>query len=406
MPESLWSRFDITAKFHKVPQGESPIKRNTPLGSAFSVGLIFAAAAVTIGLYDANVIVAASALVLLKGAAIRTTVRISLDLPLGDPLGDSAPYCADITFNQSSFRGMSCNNGASNISLGKSCEVILTNCTFAGESARLSFDVPWHERYVQYSVSVDSTFESMEHRLSGVVTSGSPSFLIPQEHEVVVAVLAQQALLNDTTNAMLTRDGFELRHLRCVSPKPVRAEGWDLTFPPGVTTPSWQLTIEIEPSQTLYETVRSRKQGPLQLAMAILAAVTSLIGMSQSAFAWVEGPISTLREFCFRTHRQRKERRNSNDDTELQRFPEGRLLLEPAAAKSPESTSKDDVAALQLSIQQLHQQHEQTIQQLRQQHEQYEQTIQQLRQRHERDMSEMQQAIKQLHAAIVPHGGA
>ena len=420
IPESLWSRFDLTALYHLVPQGGSSIKRNTPLGCAFSVALSFCAAAVAAGLYDANVVLESSALVLLKRAA-RTTLRVSLNLPLGDQLGDSTPYCAGIAYVQKSLQGMSCNNEIRNSSLGKFCDVVLANCTFTSPSARLTFDVPWHERYVEWTVYVDSTFEAMEHSLSGNTTSGSPSYLIPPEQEVVVAMLAQHALLNDTTNAKLTKDGFLLKDLPCVPPKPVPAEGWNLAFPQGVITPAWKLTIELRASQNLYETVRSRKQDPLTLTMGILAAVTSLIGISKPVFTWVEGPISNFRKFCARAYHRRKQRRYS--EQELQTVAHGTLLAEPGA-KSAEAATKDDVAAtvkaertkwLQAinDVDKTLQQHEQTIlqreQTSQQLHQQHEQAIQKLRQQHERDISELHQTIKQLqdalHAAVASFRG-
>jgi hypothetical protein len=169
IPEMLWTKVDITAQFHKVPQGGSPVKRNTQLGAAFTFALAFLAAALATSLDAANEVQETSALVPPKGDAVGTRLRVSLTLPLGDPLGSSTPYCASIAYLPNLFQGMSCAN-TGEVSFGTSCGLSLTGCTFTSPFARLTFQVPWSERVVKWSVAVDSTLEATQHTLSGVLT--------------------------------------------------------------------------------------------------------------------------------------------------------------------------------------------------------------------------------------------
>jgi hypothetical protein len=382
IPKMLWTNIDVTAQFHSVPQGRSPVKKNTQLGAAFTLAFLFLALALGIALYAANEVVATSALVPPKGDAIRTKLRISLVLPLGDPLGNSHPHCAGISYIQNSFQGMTC-NPTSDLSLGKSCEFGPTGCIFTNPAAKLTFSVPWHERAVSWGLAVDSTFGAMDHAVSGVVTSGNASNLISPIQEVVVAVLVQQALLNDTTNLNLTRPGFELRHLPCVPPEVVPAEGWNLTGP----ALSWNLTIELRVSQNLYETVRFRKQDPLPLAISIFSALVSVMGMWKAVFSHIEAPVTFLRELSTRRRRMRRERQECGLEMKPDEIAFGRVL---AVHKNDFSTwtknernertaAIEDLLETRKQHEQRMEQHEHTIRELTQTVLQQQQTLQQLR---------------------------
>jgi hypothetical protein len=373
IPERLWSSVDIMAQFHMVPQGGSPVKKNTQLGTAFTFSLVFAAAAIAIALEAANEKQESSALIPPKGGSGITNVRISVSLPLGDPLGSNAPYCTGIG-SPNSFQGMSCTD-TGGMSLDPSCGFVFTGCTFTGPSAKLTFRVPWRERFVKWSVAVDSTVEATEHTLSGVVTSGSASDLISAKHEVVVAMLAQQALLNDTTDAQLTRRGFELKHLPCTPP--LRAD-WNLTS----SDLAWKFSIELRASENLYETVRFRKQDPLTLAMSILSAVVSMMGIWRSIFSWAEGPISALRERCTRPRRMRKERHDSGIEMNSDRALLAKVLTETVnttgnrndladALKNERKERMEEIDAMHQTTNQL----QQTVQQLQQTVQQLQQTV-------------------------------
>jgi hypothetical protein len=408
IPKSVWSVLDITAQFHKVPQGGSPVKKNTQLGAAFTLALVFLVAALAVALIAANEVVATSALVRPKGKGYISKLRVSLSLPLGDAVGNGTAYCAGISFVQDSFKGMLCDKPSEPISgsFGKSCEFVLTGCTFTNPSAQLKFTLPWHERFLKWSVAMDSTYEGMESALSGVVTSGGASDLISVKQEVVVAVLAQKALLNDTTNAKLTRTGFELIQLPCRPPMVVPANGLHTTAP----DLAWNLTIQVDASQNLYETVRFRRQDPLPLVMSIFSATVALMGIWKSTvFSHVEGLVSTLRELCSRQRRLRKERRESNDDGfELNRTQgtDATVLVEPSMLLETRlaAAHHDDVvaslaAALKTERKTRNEEIEDVLQSMQQQEKtirQHEQTIHQ----HEKTIRELSQAVEQLYAIV------
>jgi hypothetical protein len=367
IPRQLWAKVDITAMAHKTAEGTSPVKQKTQLGSAFTLALVFLIAALAIALYNKGVAVEeSSGLVLAKGGVSSSNLRVSLTLPLGDPLGKSTPYCAGIDYAQNSLagqggvEGMSC-NASSSMSLGESCELVLTGCTFTGPNARLTFKVPWRERFVNWSVAMDSAYEATEHALSGVVTSGSASDLISPTQGVVVAMLAHHALINDTTDAKLTRAGFLLKHLPCTPPVAVRAEGSDL-MGSGLT---WNLTIELRESQDWYETVRFRKQDPLPLVMSIIAALLSFKNIWLLIFTWAEGPIFAMRKCCCRARMMRKEGYSGDMLSDMD--ANGGILAKVLSESSKHA-----------AIEERGTQHEQTIRELTRTVLQLTQTVQQL----------------------------
>jgi hypothetical protein len=197
---------------------------------------------------------------------------------------------------------------------------MLTGCRFLDPSVQLSFSVPWTERIVSWSVSVDSTAKATAHQLSGVVTSGDAASLVSPKKGVVVAIQAQPAFLNDTTNANLSRNGFLLNHLPCVPPvaysttKGLSVMGPDLT---------WNLTLELRLSPTLYETIRFMKQGPMELAISFFTTAMSVMAVWKTVFSFVEGPVSALRTRL--THRRRMHREQQPSGVELQ--PNDRMAL-------------------------------------------------------------------------------
>jgi hypothetical protein len=233
---------------------------------------------------------------------------------------------------------------------------------------------------------VDSTADATAHQLSGVVTSGDAASLVSPKG-VLVAVQAQPAFLNDTTNAKLNRNGFLLNHLPCVPPVAISTtEELNLM---GLT---WNLTLELRLSPTLYETVRSMKQGPLELAASIFTTVLAVMGVWRAFFSHVEGPVSNLRKRLSRRRQIRREGQPSGVELQL---PNDRMEL---LARVISNTKPDDSAAQaavrlerkerQDADEELHEmyvrmmkQHEQHEQKMAKQHEQYDHAIRQLTQK-------------------------
>jgi hypothetical protein len=338
IPEWLWSKVDFTSQFHKVPQGGASINENTPLGCAFTFAFGFLTPALGIVLRALNGRVDANSLVPPKDVgAFVTNLLIRLALPAMNPFGDDTSYCTGIAYIKDSFEGMTCDANPS-MSLGSVCTIMLTGCRFINPSAKLTFSVPWFERFVNWSVSVDSTADATAHQLSGVVTSGDAASIISPKG-VLVAIQAQLAFLNDTIDANLNRNGFLLNHLPCVPPvansttKGLNVTGPDLT---------WNLTLELRVSPTLYETVRSMKQGPTELAVSIFTTVMSVMAVWKTVFSFVEGPVSALRTRL--THHRRMPREQQPTGVELQ--PNDRMALLPSVILN----SKPDDSAAQAAV--------------------------------------------------------
>ncbi len=339
IPEWLWSNIDFTAQFHKVPQCGASVKENTPLGCAFTLAFVFLTPALGILLHALNEQVEANSLVPPKGGTFGTNLRIQLGLPAGNPFGNDASYCAGIAYVNESLWGMTCEGGS--LLLDSECIILLTGCRFNNPSARLRFSVPWFERFVSWSISVNSTVEAAEHQLSGVVTSGDAASLVWPKKEVLVAIQAQPASLNDTINANLNRNGFLLSHLPCVPPVAINTtEGWHLMG----SDLAWQLTLELRLSPTLYETVRTMKQGPMELAISIFTTVMAVMGVWKTFFTHVEGPVSALRMRLTRRRQMPREGRPSG--VELQ--PNDRVSLLATVISNLMPVDSDALTALKL----------------------------------------------------------
>ena len=104
---------------------------------------------------------------------------------------------------------------------------------------------------------------------------------------------------------------------------------------------TWNLTLELRVSPTLYETVRFMKQGPMELAISFFTTAMSVMAVWKTVFSFVEGPVSALRTRL--THRRRMPREQQPSGVELQ--PNDRMaLLETARVLA--NSRPDDSAAL------------------------------------------------------------
>jgi hypothetical protein len=332
IPEWLWSKVDFTAQFHKVPQGGASIRENTPLGCAFTVAFAFLTPALGIVLRALNGRVEANSLVPPNDGAFVTDLLIRLALPAINPFGDDASYCKGIAYIKDTLEGMTCDENRS-MSLSSACTIMLTGCRFIKPSAKLTFSVPWFERFVRWSVSVDSTADATAHQLSGLVTSGDAASLISPKG-VLVAIQAQPAFLNDTIDASLNRNGFLLNQLPCVPPVAnSTTDGLNLMGP----DLTWNLTLELRLSPTLYETVRSMKQGPMELAISIFTTVMSVMAVWKTVFSFVEGPVSALRTRL--THLRRMPREQLPAGFELQATDRKALLARVIPNSKPDDSA-------------------------------------------------------------------
>ncbi len=384
IPEWLWSNVDFTSQFHKVPQGGASIKENTPLGCAFTFAFALLTPALGILLFASNPLVAVNSLVPPKEGNVSTDLLIGFALPAGNPSGNDTRYCAGIAHINNSFEGMTCERDS--MYLSSACTILLTGCRFINPSAKLTFSVPWSERYVSWSVSADSTTEATAHQLSGVVTSGDAAKLVSPKG-VLVAIQAQPAFLNDTTNTNFNRHGFLLNHLPCVPPVALNT---DLTGPDF----TWNLTLELRLSPTLYETVRSMKQGPMELAISIFTTVMAVMGVWKTIFSFVEGPVSALRKRLSRRRHMPRERQPSG--VELQLNDRKALLARVISNSKPDDSAaqaavkevRKDLKAVEDELHEKNKQQDEVIRQLTKKHDE---AIGQLTKRHDEAIGQLTQ---------------
>jgi hypothetical protein len=391
IPEWLWSNVDFTAQFHKVPQGGAAIRENTPLGCAFTLAFGLLAPALGVVLHALNPLVEANSLIP-PGKSITTNLTVLVDLPVGaagNPFANDASYCEGIAYVNDSFRGMTCDVSGRSMSLNSACSIMLTGCKFIDPSAQLSFSVPWSERIVGWSVSVDSTAAATAHQLSGVVTSGDAAKLIspkPPRKGVLVAIQAQPASLNDTTNANLNRQGFLLNHLPCILPDDVNTEGWPGSLKgPDLT---WQLTLELRLSPTLYETVRSMKQGPLELALSTFTTVIAVMGVWKTIFSFVEGPVAALRKRLTRGRRMPRERQSSGVELQLN---DRKALLARVIANS-----KPDDSAAQAAVKEVRKELKEVEDELHEKNKQQDLVVLQMAKKYDEAISKLSQKFEHM----------
>ncbi len=395
IPEWLWSTIDFTAQFHQVPQGGASVRENTPLGSAFTLAFAFLASALAIVMHALNQRVEVHSLVPPQGAMNATNLKIWLGLPVGNPYGNDTSYCAGIAYVKDSFQGMTCDDAGGSMSFDRACTIVLTGCRFTSPSAKLDFSVPWFERFVSWSVSVDSTAEATEHQLSGVVTSGDASRLVWPKKDVVVAMQAQPAFLNDTTNPGVNRHGFHLNHLPCVPPVAVNiTDGWSLNGP----DLAWHLTLELRASQTVYETVRSMKQDPMQLATGIFTTILAVMGVWKTIFSFVEGPVSALQKRL--TWRRQMPRKRRPSDVELQPSDRKALLARVISNSKPDDSAaqaavKEERNARRDADEELHEKIKQQDEKIKQLDQEKKQLDEKIRQQDEKS-KQHDEAIRQL----------
>jgi hypothetical protein len=241
---------------------------------------------------------------------------------------------------------------------------------------------------VSWSVSVDSTAEATAHQLSGVVTSGDAASLIsPQlpENGVLVAIQAQPAFLNDTTNANLNRNGFLLNHLPCVPPVAINT-----------TVPwkkmAWQLTLELRLSPTLYETVRFMKQGPMELAISFFTTVMAVMGVWKTIFSFMEGPVSALRKRLTRRRQSRRQIPREQQPSGVELQPNDRMVL----LASVVSNSKPDASAALAAVKELRREHQAAEDELHEKNKQQDLVIVQMTKKHDEMTKKQDEVIRQL----------
>ena len=153
---------------------------------------------------------------------------------------------------------------------------------------------------------------------------------------------------------------------------------------------TWNLTLELHLSPTLYETVRFMKQGPMELAISIFTTVMSVMAVWKTVFSFVEGPVSALRTRL--THRRRMPREQQPTGVELQPNDRMALLASVMSHFKPDDSAaavKEVRKEFQAADDELHEKLQQQAEKSKQQDE----VIRQLTQK-------VEQMIQQLKVAV------
>ena len=153
---------------------------------------------------------------------------------------------------------------------------------------------------------------------------------------------------------------------------------------------TWNLTLELRVSPTLYETVRFMKQGPMELAISIFTTVMSVMAVWKTVFSFVEGPVSALRTRL--THRRRMPREQQPSGVELQ--PNDRMaLLETARVLA---NSKPDDSAAQAAVKEERKERQAAVDELHEKNKQQDLVIVQMTKKHDEMTKKQDEVIRQL----------
>ena len=152
---------------------------------------------------------------------------------------------------------------------------------------------------------------------------------------------------------------------------------------------TWNLTLELRVSPTLYETVRIMKQGPMELAISFFTTAMSVMAVWKTVFSFVEGPVSALRTRL--THRRRMPREQQPSGVELQ--PNDRMaLLETARVLA---NSKPDDSAAQAAVKEERKERQAADDELYEKLHEQDEVIRHLTQKHDELTLKVEQMIQQ-----------
>jgi hypothetical protein len=201
IPERVFSKVDITSLSHLVrEQQESPKKRNTALGSAFTLASIPLMIGIAVALVYANEPVEQSAVVPLQESLVPSLLRVSLRFPADAP--DSNYTCSGMTV---SAEGVVCDRP---LEWQSGCEFVGSECRFAHSEAVLTFNVPWWKPAVDWQLSMVAPMRDYRTVALGRVmfTLDGQSNVSRLESEPLAAVMqVMPCLRNDTVNQQVRR---------------------------------------------------------------------------------------------------------------------------------------------------------------------------------------------------------
>ncbi len=162
---------------------------------------------------------------------------------------------------------------------------------------------------------------------------------------------------------------------------------------------AWNLTLELRLSPTLYETVRSMKQGPLELAISIFTTIMAVMGVWKTFFSLVEDPVSALRKWLTRRRRMPMERQPSG--VELQPNDRKALLARVISNSRPDdrkallarviSNSRPDDSAALAAVKEVRKELKEAEDDLHEKNRQQDEVVRQLTKKYDEAIGQLSQ---------------
>ena len=301
-PACFYSRVDVFHLDHVIDEGESPVRRRTQLGSAFTVAFlpVVVVAALVLIRANNNVVTEALSLPMDQVAAKTAMFRVRVTSPFAFGNVTAGGCDEGITLAPASIEGIRCESPTELSWSPKDCMLEGRRCTI-GEDAKLGFKVSMDYKAVSFSAgSVTPRVEGGKPAgdgqlvvLNGTVASPSGDQVLAGSTVVRLQLLATYVQDNTSSAALFWQRDTESSNENIqtgyqLSPRPhVRA--LTVSSQQGVTaTSSWDLEIQIQRLPTALKTVITRGQDTVQLLAAILTLAATLFAIWRRVFGEFE----------------------------------------------------------------------------------------------------------------------
>jgi hypothetical protein len=288
VPKKLWTHLDVFSMEHYIKQGESPVKRRTPLGFSFTIAFLPIAIMITIGLVVSNRPIETQSLQAANSQpALTGQLSVQLTLPLNK--AQNASTCRFVTMTTA---------GAP--VCGKTATFDPDTCTFTGTSCNLGLDttftfaIPWNQRWVQWGVTAETAIRGKGTTISGQVICATPDRLLSgtKDSPIAIEIQAMASYRNDTTSDESgdTTTGYNLYPRAHAPPNTRRILSNETTLVDDALpiTANWTLEITLRRSPLLHMVNISRPLSLFPLLSLCLSTVLSFLGVWRVFFKSTE----------------------------------------------------------------------------------------------------------------------
>jgi hypothetical protein len=280
-PKILWSHVDVFSSDHYTKEGESTVKRRTPLGFSFTVAFLPVAIIILIGLSVSNRPVETPSLQATSPLIPNTNKRmeastghlsVNLTLPLQLKSQQYVDACRGVTMTPNAT---GCSAKAVFVPPA-TCAVTGTNCTL-GLITVFRFDIPWNQRWVEWEVTTETANVGHWKTISGQVVCAAPERMLDVAK---VDIQAMASYRNDTTSIAIGAEtnGYDLYSLPHILP---RTRGI-------AATDDWTLEITLRRSPLVHMVNISRPLSLFPLLALCLSTVLSFLGVWRGFFKSTE----------------------------------------------------------------------------------------------------------------------